>query len=80
MVLADEGKDYQMFSRCHSMARARDYDDSRSIIRLKWDEGIFDFAAHDFSFLFCFHLKECYYFLHVKKKLFHFSRYDRYDE
>lgn len=52
MVLADEGKDYQMFSRCHSMARARDYDDSRSIIRLKWDEGIFDFAAHDFSFLF----------------------------
>lgn len=50
MVLADEGKDYQMFSRCHSMARARDYDDSRSIIRLKWDEGIFDFAAHDFFF------------------------------
>lgn len=54
MVLADEGKDYQMFSRCHSMARARDYDDSRSIIRLKWDEGIFDFAAQDFSFLFSF--------------------------
>ena len=71
MVLADEGKDYQMFSRCHSMARARDYDDSRSIIRLKWDEGIFDFAAHDFFFL-CFYFKERYYFLRMKKSCFTF--------
>lgn len=39
------GGDYQMFSRCHPMARARDYDDSPRIIRLKWDEGGFDFTT-----------------------------------